>query len=62
MVDLTETEKRALHLQRHMELHRALDELVADYVRHTRRSLSGSTVMDLLLWSARQTDDPTPTE
>lgn len=50
---------RAEHIQRHQELHRKLDELVADYLTFNRgRLLGATTVMELVQWSAKQTTDP----
>lgn len=48
------------HRARHAELHRALDELVADWIRHTRRTPSHATVLDLMIWSSEQMASPTP--
>jgi hypothetical protein len=47
------------HIARHVELHSKLDELVADYILHTEKTLSETTVMQLLEWSATQLTDPT---
>jgi hypothetical protein len=56
---------RAAHRRRHVELHQALDELAADYIRHqpiggglTKR-LGNTTVLELLEWSHAQTENPT---
>ncbi len=46
------------HKQRHEQLHRMLDELVADWITHTNGRPSGSTVMDLIEWSHIQTKLP----
>lgn len=46
------------HKQRHIELHRALDELVADFINHTEKLPSTTTVMELVRWSHRQTQNP----
>lgn len=50
------------HKARHILLHQHLDELVADYVRHTPSTaatqLSKVTVMDLIAWSYGQTQAP----
>jgi len=35
-----------------------LDELVADFIRNTRNTLSNTSVMDLMSWSFQQTVDP----
>ena len=50
------------HKVHHNKLHKDLDELVADYLRHTKGSLMGSTIMDLIRWSADQTVNPTEGE
>jgi hypothetical protein len=47
------------HMKRHKELHLAFDELAADYVVHTGRLLSKSSLMDLIEWSYKQTVNPT---
>ena len=47
------------HKARHVELHRSVDELVADFIRHTERLPSKTTVMELLEWSHGQTINPT---
>lgn len=47
------------HKKRHEELHKALDELVADYITHHQDSrLTGTTVMQLMEWSFKQTISP----
>jgi len=46
------------HIKRHKELHRALDELVADMITCTEKSLSTTSVMDLIRWSHEQTIHP----
>jgi hypothetical protein len=48
----------AEHRTRHMLLHQALDELVADFIRHTDSLPSKTTVMELMDWSAKQTREP----
>lgn len=47
------------HKQRHIELHAALDELVADWISHTESLPSASTVLELMRWSYGQTLNPT---
>jgi hypothetical protein len=47
------------HRQRHIELHQALDELVADWLAQTPAMPSSSSVMELIRWSNEQTDNPT---
>lgn len=47
------------HKQRHQELHRALDELAADFFGQTGKLPSQSTIMELIQWSHQQTISPT---
>lgn len=48
------------HKARHKALHKHLDELVADFIANNRNvSLSESTIMDLIQWSATQLENPT---
>lgn len=47
------------HRERHEVLHRALDELVADWVTHTEGLPSQNSVMELMSWSHQQTLNPT---
>ena len=53
------------HKIRHINLHRALDELVADWLLHVGtvfaagKTLSMSSIMDLMEWSYTQTQEPT---
>jgi hypothetical protein len=47
-----------MHKLRHAQLHRSLDELLADWIRHTANLPSESTVMDFLKWSHAQTLNP----
>lgn len=47
------------HIKRHKELHKSLDELVADYIDHTDSTLSETNLMDFVQWSARETENPT---
>jgi len=47
------------HIKRHIDLHTALDELAADYLVHNPgRSLGGTSIIELLLWSHEQTQEP----
>ena len=57
---MSEQEKE--HKARHVQLHQMLEELVADFILHTDKLLSKSTVMELLIWSSEQRDNPTPIE
>lgn len=47
------------HRARHVALHQALDELLADFIVHTRQMPSVTTLKDLMEWSHQQTIDPT---
>jgi hypothetical protein len=51
------------HRKRHIKLHKALDELLADYLQHQRREAfkvpSEITVLELMHWSHIQTANPT---
>jgi hypothetical protein len=46
------------HKKRHQELHKCLDELVADFINFTGKSLSGATIMELMEWSYSQKIKP----
>jgi len=46
------------HIKKHKELHKALDELVADFVTQTSKLLSQTSVMALLEWAHKQTVKP----
>lgn len=47
------------HQARHKLLHEHLDELIADYIAHTKKTLTKTTLMDFLKWSHTQTIKPT---
>lgn len=47
------------HRERHVTLHAALDELIADYVTHAGGRPSTTTVMELIEWSWEQSQRPT---
>jgi len=51
--------RRTDHKIRHEELHKMLDELVADMITHTNMLPSETTVLGLMRWSAEQIDNPT---
>ena len=60
MAESEKETKLAEHEQRHVELHAALDELLADYLLHNSTALpSKMSVMDLVRWSKAQTENPT---
>jgi len=47
------------HKARHKFLHEAFDELIADFIQHNDgKSPSDTTVMELIMWSHRQTYEP----
>lgn len=46
------------HKQRHIKLHRALDELIVDFINHPQNLPSKTTVIELLRWSHQQTIRP----
>ena len=47
------------HKLRHYKLHRYLDELVADFIGHTEKLPSSTTLTELMAWSCRETIKPT---
>ena len=47
------------HKTVHVKLHDSLDQLLADFIMHTEKFLSETTLTELLYWSHRQTIDPT---
>jgi len=47
------------HRLRHIELHQALNELIADWILDTERLPSDASVMELMEWSSRQAIKPT---
>lgn len=54
------------HRRRHIELYRAFDELLADYLHHVGiprgKLLGDTTLLELAQWSRQQTLEPTPRE
>lgn len=47
------------HILKHKELHKRLDELVADFIGQTKKSLVETSLMAFIMWSADQTANPT---
>lgn len=45
----------AEHKQRHLELHDMLDELIADFIEHTDKRPSKTTLSEFMQWSFEQT-------
>ena len=43
------------HIKIHEELHEKLDMLVADFIIHTGKPLSKTSILDLMIWSNSQT-------
>lgn len=58
------TEEMSLeeHKQHHVELHKAFDELLADFISQTDALPSETTILHLLRWSLEQTENPTTPE
>ena len=50
------------HQKRHIELHKAFDELIADFIAQTGKVPSETTIMELMAWSHTQTINPTHSE
>ena len=50
------------HKERHVELHKALDELIADFISHTSKLPSDTSLMELMKWSHQQMMEPTELE
>ena len=48
------------HKKRHIELHKVLDELFADYIRHHpgQTRFTGMQLRELLKWAFEQTENP----
>ena len=46
------------HRKRHVVLHKELDELLADFIEHTKKLPSRTTIMDFISWSYEQTLNP----
>jgi len=49
------------HKLAHIELHRKLDELIGDWIYHTKSLPDNCSVLALLAWSYSQTQNPTET-
>lgn len=51
------------HKQRHIELHAALDELIADYIQCANPTeVTKTPLINLMQWSYQQTLNPTENE
>lgn len=47
------------HKKRHRELHQRFDELLADFIGHTKKLPSETTLLEFMEWSYQQTKNPT---
>ncbi len=56
---MNDVDSKESHKERHQTLHRALDELVADFIRHTGKRPSTTPLTGLMLWSHEQCEKPT---
>jgi hypothetical protein len=54
-----QAEKHRVHKARHLKLHHALDELIADFILHVDKWPSETTLFELMQWSYQQTIEPT---
>lgn len=43
------------HKKRHIELHKSLDELFADFIEHNELPFTSRPIKDLLDWAHKQT-------
>jgi len=50
------------HQERHVFLHKCFDELLADFIYHTKNMLTDTNLMDFMRWSHSQTLKPTEKE
>jgi hypothetical protein len=50
------------HKHRHIELHKALDELLADFIAEKRGTILDRPIRDLLDWSYKRTQAPEESE
>lgn len=57
-----EIKTKEQHKQKHIELHKCLDELVADFIVHKNLIPSSTSIMELIGWSYEQTKNPTDIE
>lgn len=49
-----QVDEQVSHQQRHVILHKNLDELVADFITHTHKLPSKTILMELMEWSNKQ--------
>lgn len=54
------------HIKIHKKLHKALDELIADWVdnqpKEKYKGITETTILELIEWSCEQTKNPTEKE
>lgn len=48
------------HIKKHKDLHHALDELLADFITHSKALPSKTPILELVRWSSEQIKDPSP--
>lgn len=53
-----EINKHEEHKKRHQLLHKHLDELAADFVMINNKNFSKSSILQLIEWSYKQTQNP----
>jgi len=53
---------REEHIAKHKELHRALDQLIADFIDHTENLPSKTNLLVFMTWAHEQTICPTEKE
>ena len=51
--------KKGEHKKRHEKLHKALDELVADFICNVGKLPDKTFIIELMDWSFEQTQNPT---
>ena len=59
---IKDPKKSQSHQERHIFLHKCLDELLADFIDHTGNLPSKTNLVDFLKWSYSQTLSPTEKE
>lgn len=50
------------HQEKHILLHKYFDELMADFITHTKKLPSKTTLFELAKWSTEQIKNPTQEE
>ena len=54
--------RKKQHKEQHIKLHKCLDELLADFINHTSKLPSKTTIMELATWAFGQTKKTTEVE